>query len=86
MSLQGAKLAGGNPKNDRVEYDFYATDPFAVHKLLIKYPITGSDILEPCVGNGNIANAINDFYTHKRNITGIDIVDRAIRIQLSMIT
>lgn len=41
--LQGAKLAGGNPKNDRVEYDFYTTDPKAVEKLLLKYPIRWLD-------------------------------------------
>lgn len=76
MALQGAKLAGGNPKNNRVDYDFYATDPIAVQKLLTKYSINGNEILEPCVGNGNIANTINNFYTNKRNITGIDIVDR----------
>lgn len=76
MALQGAKLAGGNPKNERVDYDFYATDPIAVQKLLTKYAINGSEILEPCVGNGNIANSINNFYTNKRNITGIDIIDR----------
>ena len=38
-TLEGAKLAGGNPKNDRVEYDFYATDPKVVEKMLPKYPI-----------------------------------------------
>ena len=74
--LQGAKLAGGNPKNDRVEYDFYATDPKAVEKLLLKYPINGDKILEPCVGNGNIANTINEFYKNKPNIVGVDIIDR----------
>lgn len=76
MALQGAKLAGGNPKNDRVDYDFYATDPIAVQKLLKQYSINGTEILEPCVGNGNIAHTINKFYTNKRNIIGIDIVDR----------
>ena len=77
MSLQGAKLAGGNPKNDRVDSDFYATNPKAVHKLLLKYSINGTEILEPCIGNGNIANAIKDFYNNKGlNITGVDIVDR----------
>ena len=76
MALQGAKLAGGNPKNNRIDNDFYATDPIAVQKLLTKYAINGNEILEPCVGNGNIANAINNFYTNKVNITGIDIVDR----------
>ena len=74
--LQGSKIAGGNPKNDRVEHDFYATDPIAVEKLLLQYSINGTEILEPCVGNGNIANALQNFYKHNFNITGIDIVDR----------
>ena len=43
---------------------------------MLKYPINGSKILEPCVGNGNIANAINEFYKSKRDIIGVDIVDR----------
>lgn len=30
MSLQGGKLAGGNPASSIVENDFYATDPKAV--------------------------------------------------------
>ena len=76
MSLQGGKLAGGNPEHGRVDNDFYATDPVAVHKLLMKYSINGSEILEPCVGNGNIANAVKEFYTNKLNVTGLDIVDR----------
>ena len=75
--LAGGKLAGGNPERGRVDNDFYATDPKAVHKLLLKYSINGSEILEPCIGNGNIANAIKDFYNNKGlNITGVDIVDR----------
>ena len=32
--------------------------------------------LNHCVGGGHIANAINDFYTTKREITGMDLVDR----------
>lgn len=76
ISLQGAKLAGGNPKDERVEYDFYATNPKAVEKLLLKYSINGSEILEPCVGNGNIANTIKNLYNNPVNITGVDIVNR----------
>lgn len=76
MALQGAKLAGSNPKNDRVENDFYVTDPVAVQKLLHKYSINGTEILEPCVGNGSIANTIEKFYANKHNITGVDIIDR----------
>lgn len=77
MALQGAKLAGGNPKNKRVDNDFYTTDPEAVRKLLLKYDINGNKILEPCIGNGNIVNAIKNFYNNKNfDITGVDVVDR----------
>lgn len=74
--MQGGKLAGGNPKNNRVENDYYATDPKAVTMLLSKYDIFGQEILEPCVGGGMIADTINSFYTNKRNITALDIIDR----------
>lgn len=60
----------------RVEYDFYATDPKAVEKFLLQYSINGNKILEPCVGNGNIADTVKKFYTNKLDITGVDIVDR----------
>lgn len=76
MSLQGGKLAGGNPKNKRVEYDYYATNPKALTMLLNKYDIYGQDILEPCVGR-HIAETLKNFYTNKRNITCMDIVDRS---------
>lgn len=74
--MQGGKLAGGNPKNNRVENDFYVTNPKAVEMLLKKYDIFGENILEPCVGNGMIVEAVNNFYTNKRNFTCIDIIDR----------
>lgn len=76
MALAGGKLAGGNPKNGRVENDYYATNPKAVEMLLTNYTFDADTILEPCVGGGHIANAINNFYTNKRDVTGIDIVDR----------
>lgn len=75
MALQGGKLAGGNPKNDRVENDFYATNPEAVRKLIKKYKFNENGTwLEPCVGQGHIANTINDIY--KTYVVGIDIIDR----------
>ena len=74
--LAGGKLAGGNPKNGRVENDYYATNPEAVEMLLRNYNFDASTILEPCVGGGHIADAINNFYTNKREITGVDIIDR----------
>lgn len=76
MSLQGGKLAGGNPKNKRVDFDYYATNPKAVEMLFDNYPFTTQTILEPCVGGGNIAYTINNYFTNKRNITALDIIDR----------
>ncbi|MGL5330689.1 MAG: hypothetical protein ACRDD7_15585 [Peptostreptococcaceae bacterium] len=76
MSLQGGKLAGGNPENGRVENDFYATNPKAVETLFQHYSFTASKILEPCVGQGHIANFINSFFTNKREVVGVDLVDR----------
>ena len=76
QTLSGGKLAGGNPENGRVENDYYATNPKAVEMLLSNYTFDASTILEPCVGEGHIANAINNFFPNKRKITGIDLVDR----------
>ena len=76
MSLSGNKLAGGNPATQRVENDFYATNPKAVNMILNKYNFYAQNILEPCVGQGHIAHVIDEFYNHSKNITAIDIVDR----------
>ena len=73
--LSGGKLAGGNPKNKRVENDFYATDPLAVEMLMDKYEFNQGSFLEPCVGNGNISGVIKERFLTSP-ITGIDIVDR----------
>lgn len=74
--LAGGKLAGGNPEHGRVENDYYATNPKAVEMLLTNYTFDAATILEPCVGGGHIANAIKNFYTNEREITGLDLVDR----------
>ena len=81
-SLSGAKLAGGNPTHGRVDDDFYATDPKAVEMLLDTgvfdwYYRPWIDILEPCVGQGHIIEAIKKYYPHKDlRPTTIDLVDR----------
>ena len=75
-TLSGGKLAGGNPENGRVEYDYYATNPKAVEMLLNAYEFKGVNMLEPCVGAGHIANVISDFTQNEVEITGLDIVDR----------
>lgn len=76
MALSGNKLAGGNPKNERVENDFYATNPKAVEMLLKQYDIFGKKILEPCVGQGHIVKAVENFYRGGITFTCLDIVDR----------
>ena len=75
-TLSGGKLAGGNPENGRVENDFYATNPVAVEMLLNKYSFKGTTILEPCVGEGHIAEAIKEFTDNEVQITGLDLIDR----------
>ena len=76
IALQGAKLAGGNPANNRVENDFYTTNPKAVEKLLLKHYFKGNTLLEPCVGQGYIAKTVYAFYNNNPKITALDIVDR----------
>jgi len=76
MSLSGGKLAGGNPKDGRVENDFYATNPKAVTMLLDAIgEFENLDILEPCVGGGHIAKTIEDLNKGNK-IDCIDLVDR----------
>lgn len=87
--MQGGKLAGGNPENGRVDNDFYATDPAAVEQLFKALRMYDNDFtdfspfsfMEPCVGNGNIANATLDYFNfslHRPESvnTFVDIVDR----------
>ena len=74
MSLLGAKLTGGNPQNERVANDYYATNPVAVQMLLDNHRFQGKYILEPCVGAGHIANKLKEYY--KEEVIGVDIVDR----------
>ena len=74
--LSGAKITGGNPKNNRVENDYYATNPKAVTMLLNKYDFYANTILEPCVGGGHIVKAINDFYNNTKEFVCLDLVDR----------
>ncbi len=75
-TLSGGQLAGGNPKNGRVMYDYYATNPIAVKKLLQAYDFKGHTMLEPCVSGGHIANVMKEYYQNDLEVTGVDIVDR----------
>lgn len=73
-TLSGGQLAGGNPTNKRVENDFYATNPKALEMLFEREEFIG-DFLEPCVGQGHLANAIKNKYPNS-HVYGCDLVDR----------
>ena len=73
--LQGCALAGSSLTRERIENDYYAT-PYESTRALLDIEKFEGDFIEPCVGGGHIANAINDFFTNKRVITGLDLVDR----------
>ena len=75
FALNGYKLLGGGSKESRIENDYYATNPKAVRMLLERYELKADTILEPCVGEGHIANTVKEFYGNKE-VVGIDIVDR----------
>lgn len=73
--LSGGKLAGGNPKNKRVEHDFYATNPLALEMLLEHYDFKGDTFLESCVGQGHLAKVIKRHFPNA-TLDCVDIVDR----------
>lgn len=73
--LAGGKLAGGNPERGRVDDDFYATDPKSTRALLETVEFKGDLFLEPCCGQGHIAEVIKEYYPDAK-ITAIDLVDR----------
>lgn len=80
--LNGNKLAGGNPSHGRVDNDFYATDPKAVKMLLnthiLDMPYCGISFLEPCVGQGHIAEEVKKYFKENKdiNVTVLDLIDR----------
>ena len=71
--LSGSSLVGTSTTRDRVENDFYATPYESTRALLDNFQFKGK-FLEPCVGQGHIADVIKEYYTEP--VEGIDIVDR----------
>ena len=74
-TLTGTSLAGGSVNYKRVENDFYVTDPQSVKDLLDVYDIEGETFYEPCVGQGNIANILKDYFQNAE-VYGTDLIDR----------
>jgi len=73
--LKGTSLVGGSVNYERVENDFYATDPDSVRALFDNADIIGDGFYEPCCGQGNIAEVIKEYYP-KAVVIVSDIVDR----------
>lgn len=73
--LRGTSLVGGSVNYERVDNDFYATDPQSVRDLLNIHKIEGVHFYEPCVGQGHIANVIKDYFP-KAKVFCSDLIDR----------
>ena len=74
-TLTGTSLAGGSVNYERVDNDFYATDPQSVKDLLDNFKIESNSFYEPCVGQGHIANVLAEYFPNAK-IIGSDLVDR----------
>lgn len=75
MGLQGTNLAGTSTTRDRVDNDYYATDPLSTMALLEAHKFYGSNFLEPCCGEGHISKIVSEYYPNVE-IDSIDLVDR----------
>ena len=70
--LKQTSLAGTSTSRDRVENDYYATQPSSVEDLLLKENVHGR-VLEPCVGGGHIADVLK---TVADRVDCTDLIDR----------
>lgn len=75
--LKGYALAGKSQSRDRVENDFYATDPRALDMLFDAEPFNAGEYLEPSAGQGHLSNRIIELVPNAR-VTNLDIVDRGL--------
>ena len=77
-ALSGGQLAGSNSTRERVEHDFYATDPQTVKLFLNEFHKDNQlegDILECTCGQGHIAKVLEEMYPNN-NVEGVDLIDR----------
>jgi len=73
--LGGASLAGGSVSCERVEHDYYATNPQSVRDFLDVHPIEGSSFYEPCCGEGHISKVLKEYFPDAMH-AATDIIDR----------
>jgi hypothetical protein len=73
-----AKFIGGRSKDfDKVDNEFYATNPTSLEALFKAHPkiLEARRYLEPCVGQGHIADTIKK-HNPRARVKGYDLVDR----------
>lgn len=75
--LQGYALAGKSESRDRVEHDYYATDPKALDMLFAAEPFGAGEYLEPSAGEGHLSKRIIELVPNAK-VTSLDIVDRGL--------
>src|SRR5574344_608958 len=64
--------ASNHSEFERVQHDYYATDPQAVEELL-KVESFDKNILEPCCGEGHISKVLEK---HGYMVESSDLIDR----------
>lgn len=70
-----AALGSGKQTGERANNDFYATNPLSVQGLLTKEKVQG-DLLEPCVGQGQIVDTLKQSGCDFNSIMTLDLIDR----------
>jgi hypothetical protein len=76
-TLKGYALAGKSESRERVENDFYATNPKALDMLFDAEPFGAGTYLEPSAGQGHLSNRILELIPNAK-ITNLDVVDRGL--------
>jgi hypothetical protein len=77
-TLKGYVLAGKSDTRNRVENDFYATNPKALDMLFACEQFGTGSYLEPCAGQGHLSNRILELYP-EATVDCFDIVDRGLK-------
>ena len=73
--LTGTSLVGGTVNYERVENDYYATDPESTRALLREVVFAPGVILEPCCGEGHISKELEKALPNNA-VSSFDLIDR----------
>ena len=76
-NLKGHALAGKSQSRERVDNDYYATNPKALDMLFDAEPFGSGSYLEPCAGEGHLSKRIIELRPDA-TVDSIDIEDRGL--------